>query len=271
MALTPLANLINPEVLAQMVEEELAARVIFTNTIARVDNTLQGQPGNTITIPVWEYIGMAADLAEGDADVPVELEVNSTPYTIKKTAKAVELTDEAVLSGYGDPLGTAARQIGKAIADKVDFDIVEALRDASLTAGDALTSISYEGIVVAMDEFADEDLGTVKYLFINPKQYTEILLDERFTPASQFGDNVLQNGVVGRIAGCDVVVSRRLANGEAFIVKPEAVGYFFKRGLNLETDRNVLSKTTIVAADHHYVAALVDESKVVAYTVKPVA
>jgi len=56
MALTPLANLINPEVLAQMVEEELAARVIFTNTIARVDNTLQGQPGNTITIPVWEYL-----------------------------------------------------------------------------------------------------------------------------------------------------------------------------------------------------------------------
>ena len=271
MALTKLEDLINPEVLAPMIEEELAARIIFTNTVAQVDATLQGRPGDTITIPTWAYIGMAADLAEGVADVPVALEVSSRPFTVKKVAKSVELSDEALLSAYGDPAGTAARQVGKAIADKVEFDIVAALADATLTSGDALTSISYNAVVDAMGKFEDEDLGTAKYLFINPKQYTELLKDDKFTPASAFGDGVLQSGVVGRIAGCEVVVSKRVANGTAYIVKPGAVAYFFKRGLNVETDRDILAKTNIVAADHHYLAALLDESKVVEMTVKPVA
>jgi len=271
MALTRIADLINPEVLSQMVEEELEARIAFTQTIATVDNTLEGRPGNTITIPVWEYIGMAADLAEGVADVPVELAVTSQPFTVKKVAKSVELSDEAVLSGYGDPLGAASRQLGKAIADKVDFDVVAALEDATLTSGTALIDISYNAVVDALAKFEEEYFVVAKYLFVSPAQYTQLIKDAKFTPASEFGAGVLQNGVIGRIAGCDVVVSRRLADGQAYIAKPGAVGYFFKRGLNLETDRNVLAKATVISADHHYVVALVDEAKVVAITVKPAA
>lgn len=270
MAQTLLADLINPEVLAPMVEEELAARIIFTNTVAQVDATLQGRPGDTITIPTWAYIGMAADLAEGVADVPVSLTVSSRPFKVKKVARSIELSDEGLLSAYGDPAGNAARQLGKAIADKVEFDVVAALAGATLTSGTNLIDISYNGIVDAMSKFEDEDLGTAKYLFVSPAQYAQLLKDDKFTPASAFGDGVLQSGVVGRIAGCEVVVSKRLANGQAYIVKPGAVAYFFKRGLNVETDRNVLSKMNIIAADHHYLAALLDEGKVVSYVVKPV-
>lgn len=270
MAQTRIADLINPEVLAQMVEEELGARIAFTQTIATVDNTLVGRPGNTITIPVWEYIGMAADLAEGVADVPVALSVTSTPFTVKKVAKSAELTDESVLAGYGDPLGSAARQLGKAIADKVDFDVVGALASATLTSGTNLIDISYNGIVDALAKFEEEDFGIAKFLFVAPAQYAQLLKDAKFTPASEFGAGVLQNGVIGRIAGCEVIVSKRLANGQAYIVKPGAVGYFFKRELSIETDRNALAKTTIIAADHHYVAALIDAGKVVNYVVKPV-
>ena len=41
-----------------------------------------------------------------------------------------------------------------------------------------------------------------------------------------------------------------------------------KRGVNAETDRDVLKSTTILKADEHYVAAIKDESKIVVLKAK---
>ena len=266
MAQSKVANMINPEVLTDMIQAELTKKIRFSNSVAFIDNSLVAQPGDTIRIPVWAYIGNAADLAEGVADIPVVLEADSTTATVKKAAKSVELTDEAVLAGYGDPLGEASRQVAVAIGGKVDADVLAALKTATLTAGAAGTAISYAGIVAATMKFADEEMGEQKFLFVNPAQYGEILLDTRFETAAP---EVVRTGIVGRIAGCDVMVSKQLADGEALISKANAVGIYLKRDVNVETDRNVLAKTNIIAADQHYVAVLKDASKAVKYTVKP--
>lgn len=266
MAQTKIANVINPEVLADMIQGELTNAIRFSNTVASIDTSLVAQPGDTIRIPVWAYIGNAADLAEGVADIPVVLSATSATATVKKVAKSVELTDEVILSGYGDPLGEASRQIALSIGGKVDADVLAALKTATLTAGDALTSISYAGIVAATMKFGDEEVGEAKYLFVNPMQYGEILLDTRFEAAAP---EVVRSGIVGRIAGCDVMVTKQLADGEALISKANAVKVYMKRDVMVEPDRNVLAKTNIIAADQHYVAKLVNAGKAVKYTVKP--
>ena len=52
MAQTKLANLVNPQVMADMVSAALPKKIKFT-PIARIDTTLVARPGNTITIPKY--------------------------------------------------------------------------------------------------------------------------------------------------------------------------------------------------------------------------
>ena len=98
MAITKLENMVNPEVMADMISFELEKAIKFT-PVAIVDNTLAGQPGNTITVPKFEYIGAAEDVAEGGRINTTTLTATTKQATIKKTGKAVEITDEAILSG----------------------------------------------------------------------------------------------------------------------------------------------------------------------------
>ncbi|MFX3789279.1 N4-gp56 family major capsid protein, partial [Streptococcus suis] len=59
--------------------------------------------------------------------------------TIKKIGKSVEITDEAILSGYGDPVGQAAKQIFQAIDHKVDADVLTALLGSTQTVTASIT------------------------------------------------------------------------------------------------------------------------------------
>ncbi len=63
---TKLSNLVKPEVMAPMVSAKLPKKIKFS-TIAAVDTTLTGIAGDTITVPKYEYIGDAEDVAEGVA------------------------------------------------------------------------------------------------------------------------------------------------------------------------------------------------------------
>ena len=63
---TKLANLINPQVMADMIASELPKKIKMS-PFAVVDNTLQGVAGNTITIPKFAYVGEAEVVGEGIA------------------------------------------------------------------------------------------------------------------------------------------------------------------------------------------------------------
>lgn len=265
MAQTMLSNLINPQVMADIISAELPKKIKFA-PLARIDRTLAGQPGNTITVPKYAYIGDAEDVAEGVAMGTVVLTASSTQATVKKAGKAVEITDESALSGYGDPVGEANAQLLKAIAAKVDNDAVTALGNATLS-HTAAAVISYDVTVDAIDKFAEED-DEQKILFIHPLQKGTLRKDPEFIANVP---NAYMSGVIGELAGCQVVASSKVPVGATtytnFIVKAGALDIYMKRDVQVETDRDILAKTTVISADEHYTAVLADDSKVVKLTV----
>ena len=52
MATTQFSNMINPEVMAEMISAKVAKKISVI-PFAKVDTTLVGQPGDTITVPQY--------------------------------------------------------------------------------------------------------------------------------------------------------------------------------------------------------------------------
>ena len=216
MATTKLANLFNPEVVAAMISAKLPNAIRFS-PFATIDNTLAGRPGDTITVPKFAYIGDAEDVAEGE-DIPLTALTHTTQkITVKKAGKGIELTDEAVLSGYGDPQGEAVNQLVLSIASKVDADCAAVLQTGTKTKA-ASAAISYNGIVDAVDLFEEETPDPFsKVMFINSKQMTTIRKDANFLSLDKYPapkGAVVLTGCIGSIAGVQIVVSNRIAEAE---------------------------------------------------------
>lgn len=310
---TKLASLIDPEVLAPMIEKKMVDAMKFA-PLARLDYTLQGRPGSTITLPSYAYIGDAEDVEEGD-DIPIaELTESSVTAAIKKAGKGVQITDEAVLSGYGDPIGEAIDQLGLSVASKTDNDVVAILN--AITAPmihEATGKLTSDEVANALVKFG-EDLDGDKVLLIAPEQLAQLRTTEDWIPATDMGVQALMSGVIGMIWGCQVVVSNKISTTPTysktedrtlkdktyytvadgvytavaepkvadiddyyeitqlsyanFIVKPGALAIYMKRDTLLETDRDIINKSTVMTVDKHYVAYLYDASKAIKITTK---
>lgn len=275
MATTMISDLINPEVMADMISGKIESKIVVA-PFAKVDTTLVGVPGNTITVPQYAYIGDAEDIAEGIAAETVKLATTTTDVVVKKAMKAVELTDEAVLSGYGNPVGETNNQLAKAIASKVDADAMEALQTAQLIYDGSASVIKYTGVVDAIDLF-DEEVNTEKVIFVHPKQVTQLRKDSDFISADKYTGDVVMTGEIGKIANCHVVPSKKVKDDGTNYLCPivklngdnetedeaAALTVYLKRDTNVETDRVSLARKTDISADKHYAVALSNTSKVV--------
>ncbi|VLI40127.1 MHP [Streptococcus pneumoniae] len=273
---TKLATMVNPEVMADMVSAKLPKLIKFT-PLAYVETALQGQPGNTLTVPAWEYAGDATEVGEGQAISPDQLTTKKTTMTIKKAAKGYEITDEALLSGLGDPLGQATYQLGLAIANKIDDDLVAVAKTATQHITETPTTLA--AIDKALEIFEDEE--DARYVaIINPKDVIKLKTDvaKEWTKGSELGADMVVSGTFGEVAGVQIVRSKKVDEGKGFIVKVSpsqtqtddankygAFVIMLKRDVAIETDRDILKKTTVITGDEHYGVYLYDPTRVVKF------
>ena len=177
--------------------------------------------------------------------------------------------DEAILSGYGDVMGEANRQLGMSIADYVDTQMLTAAKGGTQKITIAPT---VEGLQAATDMFNDED-DSVVVAVMSPKTASKLRMDSiNKKMGSEVGANQVINGTYYDVLGVQLVRSKKLADTEMVLVKANATSPALKlvnkRAVAVETQRDIVTKSTIMTADEHFAAYLYDDTKVVVATVQ---
>ena len=223
--ITKLSDLIDPEVMGDMVSARIPKKLRVA-PFAKIDDTLAGVPGDTITVPAYTYIGDASDVAEG-GEVAIEKMTTSTRKAkIKKAMKGIGLTDEAVLSGYGNP-----EEMG--CSDKVLFihpkQVTQLRKNPDFLSADKYTpGVGLTG-----------EIGMIAGCRLVPSKKVPL---------------------VEGVYACPIV--KLEADPEVDDEIP-ALTIYRKREVNIETERKPKTRTTEITADEFYVAVLSNEAKVV--------
>ena len=261
MAQTKLENLINPQVLGAYLDVKLIDAIKLT-PFMEIDRTLQGRAGDTLSLPKYAYIGMAEDLGEGEEITVKQISAETVNVKVKKVAVGVELTDEAIMNHYGDVVNEVGKQLLTSIADKIEDDCFKELGKATLKATAA--TFGKEAILDAQLKFG-EDLEDGMVVFVRPEQFNVLRKDPDFVHI-ETGARIV-SGHYGKVFGVDIVVSNRVAEGKAYLIKRGALALIAKQNCQCEQDRNILNMTNVFTAHEFYVPYLKYEDRAVEITI----
>ena len=255
---TKLQNLLDPQVLGAYLDVKLIDKIKLA-PIAEVNRELEGRPGSTITFPKWGYIGDAADLAEGAALSYTDIAESTVDIKVKKVAKGVSITDEAVLSGYGNPVEQIGQQLLTAVASKIEADMYDAVDKEKKATRDTVgcfqhkytgNAFTKEDIIDMRAKFGEDQEGEM-VLFVNPAEFAKLAKDRDFVQIQQ-GAQII-SGEMGMLYGVRLVVANRVPAGKPFLMKPGALAIVMKRNVMVESERDMDHFATKFAVSDHYV------------------
>jgi len=251
----------------------LNEQTIIRPVVRNYDMT--GTPGLTAQVPIYPALSAAA-VAEGTdlASTISTFTTSSKTLTASEVGVMVELSDLAAESANEDVAAAVGRQIGAAMAEKVDTDLAGLFSGFSTVVDKSSAAVTVQDIFKAAATLkankADQNGAFVCVL--HPYQAYDI--KQQLTNAgatmnhslSDVGNVALLNGFIGRIAGVDIfestVVSGADSAGSYFgaVMTQDALGYMVKRSMRIETERNASKRSLeIVGSMAYAVSELFDE------------
>lgn len=225
---------------AEAVREEAEFYVednkVFREAFRQIDNT--DIASDTVQIPVQEdTTGSVGSVGEGSSYPREDEQMGKLAINHEKYGREVAMTYEAIEDGLLDVVANHAQEQARDLARGLDdaasaevlsFDstnsVFNNLQDSAV--GAASGTMDYDTVVDAMTALETEGYAP-DMLIVGPESKGDLLKSAEFTRASEMGDEVIQNGAFGQIAGIDVMVSNRqlLSAGEGVMVDTEQYGY----------------------------------------------
>lgn len=262
-------DVIVPAVWSQMVQAEFAGKLVMAQ-FAQTDDTLVGQPGDTVRFPKWNAIGAAQRLGEG---VPIEtrkLSSADATATIQEIGNGVSVYDRSRLVALGDPLGESVRQLAITLTRQIDSDLASVLKwkvgDAALPTGlvaegspfaigGATATFNIDLIFDGITAFGDDvEVSDINALLVHTNEYRKLLsTGELLTADVVGGPGTALKGFVGTVAGIPVIrVDRGMVAGKSVMVTGSPLQLLYKRRPITETERIPKLRRTDVYTSVHY-------------------
>jgi len=228
----------------------------------------EGQPGNVINLPYFNYVGDATVVAEGQPASLTALTGSSVKLTVEKAVSAIPLSDEQATQGAGDPIGNVRLQLAQGLAGCIDNSLMAALLTTTLEVGTGAAIITKDNMIDALAKLGDDTEGAV--LMIHSKQLADIYKDANFIKASDLGAPIMVGGIqaFGQFYGMPVIVTDRVKKSvgnvySAVVFKKEAIVVAYKRTVQVEESRVAVNGITNYIANVHFATALALPTKAV--------
>ncbi|NLD52741.1 MAG: N4-gp56 family major capsid protein [Clostridiales bacterium] len=264
------SNLIIPQVISDLVDSHLGEGLSLL-PLTQTDDSLTGKPGDTLQFPAFRSIGKAEAVAENGLVSAGVLSADTVSVTVKKYAKAVRITDEARLSGLGDPLHEASRQLARSIDLAVDEALFDTLKTAPLNRRVPVNALSSEAIALALTLFGEDQEGD-KVLLTDAQGFALLRMDPDYLRGSDLGQQMVFSGAVGQIWGCQIVLSGKvkpdaaLGEKQHYILKPGALRLVNKTGTLVEVEREPEYMRDTIYCSKHCAAYLYDAGRLIVLT-----
>ena len=239
----------------------LSEQTVIRPLIRNYDMT--GTPGLTAQVPIYPAIS-AAELTDG-TDISSATSFNTTSKTITAAERGVlvNLTDLAKESASEDVAAAIGRQIGDAMAKKVDQELAALFSGFSSQVGDDKAELSVDDLFKAAATLRNNNAPGPYVCVLHPFQAFQIkklLAGNGNTPMNNhdLANEALREGFVGRIAGMDIFESTVVTGGDSagtFIgaaMSQDALGYMVKRGMRVEEQRDASLRSTEIVGSMAY-------------------
>ena len=226
---------------------------------------MSGTPGLTAQVPIYPSVSAAA-IADGTDLANVAFDTTSKTITASEIGVMVELTDLAAEGANDDVAAAIGRQLGAAMAEKVDTDLAGLFSGFSSSIGTGDSEITADMIFQAAATLrtnnADQNGGYVCLLhpfqaYQLKKQLTNVGAAAMSHALSDVGNGALRDGFVGRIAGVDIFESNVITGASAgayvgAVMSQDALGYMVKRSMRIETERNASKRSLEIVGTMAY-------------------
>ncbi|KYC47867.1 MAG: hypothetical protein AMQ22_00199 [Candidatus Methanofastidiosum methylothiophilum] len=279
MAYTNLADVIVPEVLADMVSAQIATRAkIIRSGIASFDyaNVDISEGGNFFNVPYWDELTGDSEVIDGVNQITVNaLSTLKDIGVVLHRGKAWGVTDLARFAGLGDPQAEIAAQVanywGKEY-DRLFIKIVGALIDLTNGAlkdshvhnvkADTGTPVLFDtSVCVDAAQKIGENMDELTGLIVHSKTYADLLkaklIDFVEMPST---DETYRTGRIPTFMGKEVIVSDALPvnstpDNDTYTTYlfGRGAGYVgYQRQLMTEKDRDILAFRNVLSTSVHF-------------------
>jgi N4-gp56 family major capsid protein len=239
----------------------LSENTIIRPVVRNYDMT--GTPGLVAQVPIYPALS-AGDLTEGtDISVPTSFDTTSKTITAAETGVMVTLTDLSKESASEDVAAAIGRQIGDAMATKVDTDLAALFSGFSNAVGNGDREITVEDFFKAAAILRNNKAPGPYVAVIHP--YQAFQLKKQLTNAgttmnhniTDVGNTALRDGFVARLASIDIFESTVVSGDSAGafvggIMSQDALGYMVKRGMRIEEQRDASLRATEIVGSMAY-------------------